>query len=536
LYSATRFTSPESEVRPQASLVSEKWSRAPLDVIVLGLLLWLPIETWALRFVPNGSLMLVIPDLLSWGAGLALIGMLIQSNSLVDYSWRHRWFLGPLLAFAATAALSALVNGVAPLEVAYWARVYLRFVPLAAIAACAPWTQRVMAKLPAVIALSLGFQLETALFEAALGRRAAEIFWPGSFQLGSVQTAVTTLSGVQDRFVGGTTGHYNILAWYIVLASAVLLSYVLSTPGRLGMNLRTVALVELIIAGLVLVLSQSRQAFFVVALAAVPLAVYLDRELGIRGRIRKAYSGLGTALRHLVPVVGVALVLVIGVLAIPRVAHVADRYSAIFTAGYWRVAGDNRGYAIGTIVPRVADEAPVLGMGPGSFGREWTVDAASAPPAVKRLDLDLHHWRYLSDVGWASIFAQTGLVGVLCLLGLLFGMARIAWNDRRRPSFVIMAACALTLLGPGMVAGAPLTYKATSSLFWVLVGLTFGMAGTMRTSATPESMRRAGRRRSRRARTTSRSGSERSTTLLGATSRQDDMPAASTCPCRAASG
>jgi len=470
---------------PQRSLISPRLARIPLDLVILGLLLWLPVETWVLRFLPSSDLLLIVPDLLSLGLGLALVFALVRSGAVAEYGHRARWLLVPILALAVTASVSALVNRVAPLEFAYWARVYLRFVPLAAVAACPPWTDRIGSRLTAVVALSLGFQLEISLFQIAMGRRAAELFWPGLFQLGSVQTTVSTLAGVQDRFVAGTLGHYNILAWYIVVASAVLVSRLLSSK-PLGRLPRAILSIELLVSLSVLTMSQSRQAFFVVMLAAVPLALYVDHEYGLRSRARLAYSKWNAAARHMVPMIAVALILVIGVIAAPHVSRLEDRYSSLFTTGYWKMAGDNRGYAIGTIVPRVALSAPVLGVGPGSFGREWTVNSSTAPPAVKRLDLDLHHWRYLSDVGWASVFAQIGLLGALSLLVLLFAVARVIWENRHLPTLVVLASVVFIMLGPGMVAGAPLTYKATSSLFWVVAGIVFGLSSTRDPSISPE--------------------------------------------------
>lgn len=463
------------EVSRQSQLVASGQPRVPLDVLVLGLLLWLPIETWILRFLPQSNVLLVLPDLVSLGLGATIVFLLFKSKALGEYVRRNRWLIASVTLLAVVASISALANRVAPLEFAYWARVYLRFIPLAMVAACPPWTERIIKRMPYVIALSLGLQLEIAFFEIVMGRRAASMFWPGSFQLGSVQTAVSTLSGVEGRFIAGTFGHYNILAWYIVLASALIISRLLS-KAALPKPVKIIFLAELLLAGFVLVMSQSRQAFFVVVLVAIPFVLYLEHEYRLRHWCRTAFSHLNTLTRHLIPMLALVLVVVVGVLTLPRITLLADRYAAVFTPAYWQVAGDNRGYAIGTTVPRVARHNPILGVGPGSFGREWTVTASSAPPAVKKLDLDLHHFRYLTDVGWASVFAQIGALGTLSLLALFVAVAVIVWRNRRRPSFVVLASAGLVLLGPGMIAGAPLTYKATSSLFWVIMGLTFGAA------------------------------------------------------------
>jgi len=91
---------------------------------------------------------------------------------------------------------------------------------------------------------------------------------------------------------------------------------------------------------------------------------------------------------------------------------------------------------------------------------------------VLRGGFNAHHARYISDAGWAGVFAQTGLLGVIGLVFLGVGLTAGVRRSWGRPSDAIPAMGAVALLVLGMLATSSLTYKPTSSLFWVVVGLT----------------------------------------------------------------
>lgn len=463
------------EERRQAKRVSMKAAlpnRIPLDLIALGLLVWLPIETWVLKFVPHSSPLLAVPDVLCLLCALVIVGVATWSDGLKGL---RRVFTLPVIAglvLAAVAGISTAVNGTSLLELAYFIRVYLRFLPLAMIASTEPWASKVARRLPGVTAIALALQLEVSLFERIGGLKAATVFWPGSFSLGRVTTAVTTLDTVEGRVVAGTLGHYNILGWYVFIASAVLVSWLLNRRIRHSKVMWWTILAELVLAAAVVMMTASRQAAFAAAAASLALGAYLlTGAAGLR-RSRAADAAPPSANRgRAITVAGFVVVLALVAVAVTQAGGAWSRYSAVFTPEYWRIAGDNRGYVVQTLVPAVAERSPVVGMGPGSFGRVWAVDAVKPPSAIRRLKLDLHHARYISDVGWANLFGQVGILGTLSVIIVCIALLVAMVRGRRRPQLVALAGGALVLLVIGNVASAPLTYKPISSLLWILIGL-----------------------------------------------------------------
>ncbi len=453
------------------STLQTRLESVPLHLVVLGLLLWLPIETWVLRFVPHGGVLLLAPDILSLAAGIVLITALwARGGRKTVAKFLISWAFLPAMLLGLSAIVSGMINHTPALETVYLLRVYLRFLPLALVTATPVWTNKVRRGLPAVVAVALAFQLEVAALQHFFGRMAAEVFWPGTFSLGAVKTAVSTLAGVQGRFVAGTTGHYNILAWYIVLAIAALLAALLSSESDMVAVVRALLTAEVLLAGVFLVLTQSRQVFFLVLLVCVPFVAYLWQFYSVRDRLSRLVRSVNR--RRTVAVLALVIVL-LGLVMLPAAKLLSQRYTSLFHADYWRAAGDNRGYAIGTIIPEVVGTAPILGFGPGSFGRDWDSATSGDAVAVQRLGLDPIRARYISDVGWASLLGQVGLLGVVATLVLSAGLLRALWRGRSSVGNTVFAGVALLLLVPGMVTGAPLTYKPTSALFWVFAGLVY---------------------------------------------------------------
>lgn len=453
-----------------ASPANLSWgSRIPFELVVLGLLFWLPIETWVLKFAPFGSWLLLLPDGICLLSGIALLTVLWRRDR---WSGIRRVFEWPTVAGVVLVVLgltSAVVNHSQSIEVAYWFRVYVRFVPLAMIAATSPWSSKIKSRLPFVVAIALAFQLEVALFQQLWGMRAAYTFWPGSFQLGSLATAANTLISVQGQLVAGTLGHYNTLGWYIVIAGSILVGFLMAAPASLNRWVRYFIVAELVVAAPMLLLTGSRQAFF----SAVVLGVFFTGYL-----LQRHLASIADPIvrrRRLLLAGGLVLILVlalgVAVSTVPALKTRASRYTAILGQDYWRVAADNRLYAIAVVAPKVLKASPMLGLGPGSFGRGETPASGEVPVAVERLSLDHHHYQFVSDVGWVSMLSIVGLGGVVVLALLTVALALGLRRNWDRPEAVAPIAAAIAIMVFGSLGTAPLTLKPTASLFWVLAGL-----------------------------------------------------------------
>jgi O-antigen ligase len=132
-------------------------------------------------------------------------------------------------------------------------------------------------------------------------------------------------------------------------------------------------------------------------------------------------------------------------------------------------AANNRGYVASIVTREVGARNPLFGMGPGSFGTSYGSETGAV--GVKALGLDVVSSRFVGDVGWVSVFAQTGLAGFVGLAGLVVVCVRVFLDRARRVEdrgFAYTVAC---VIGVGMLASTPLVAKSVSSMLWLVLGL-----------------------------------------------------------------
>ena len=232
---------------------------------VFGLLLWVPLDGWALKFVPGGSLLLVIPDAVSMLLLLlALQQMALRLRARSNRSPAMSWLLVPAVVIATAAFASWLVNGNPTLEALYWIRVNLRFVPLALWGFLYP-DFRSLAKIATV---SLYIQASVGLAELLGGKGVASFFWPGRFTIGSIATQADTLAGVGNKVVAGTVGHYNQFGLLLVLYLSVMVGALFLPQDLLSNGWRRAMRLGVPIGLAAVLVSQSRQAIAVMILLA----------------------------------------------------------------------------------------------------------------------------------------------------------------------------------------------------------------------------------------------------------------------------
>jgi hypothetical protein len=424
------------------------------DIVVIGLIVWLPIEGWVLKFVPGGSIALLASD----GVAVALtVGILLSAAMRSPSTDERRGMLrilapGGLLLVA--ALLSWLLNGASAVDAAYWIRVYLRFVPLGVVAVLEPWRSNLRRWLPPTIMGVLAFQCAVGLLQATNVAGATAFFWPGRFTIGAVSTQADTLALLGQRVVAGTTSHPNILGEMLVLCVALLMGRGVSgEETRRGWKIANWALATLGVW--VILLTQSRQA---VACMAV-FGAFLLGYVWLRGSVKLR---MGSAMLP----VGAAALGAIGLFQ--GVTPLLQRLQLLTQDTFWTVElSKNRGYALETVAARIAQRSPFFGVGPGSFGSSF--GSSTGQSGASMLALDPVAARYVGDVGWVAVFAQVGVVGVSALLLMTWGALR----GVRSPSVVakVVSVSIVAMLVIGMLASTPLIYKPVSSLMWLYLGL-----------------------------------------------------------------
>ena len=424
------------------------------DLASLLLVLWLPFETWAARFMPDGYLLLVLPELLA-------VSILIAVVAREPYG-TARWPRGALLAvllptalLAVGGVLASLFNATPWIDALYSARVAFRFIPLALVAASLPWGSSVVRRLPTVALLVLAVESAIGLAEYVGGKSVAALFWPGNFTLGPIRTQADTLASVGDRLVAGTTGHYNIYGLLLVLCIAVVVSDLVGSGTR--SSLRSGLTLAVAALGVVAVLlCGSRQAAICLVFVAAYAAVTLLRE-GRLARVGTAYVVFGATL------------LVVAAATATGQLPIMSRVESLAQPNYFETqAAQDRGYAWAVTLPRMLQRSPMFGTGPGSLGGSYS--NTLAPPGIAKLDLSPAQALYAADAGWVSAYAQLGLLGLAGYIGLLAICLTLSMRGAVR-SVVGMRAWSLSVvLALGMLASSPLSYKPTAVLWWVLFG------------------------------------------------------------------
>jgi hypothetical protein len=439
--------------------------------LVLLLLLWLPFEGWVLKFVPSGSVLLALSDVVSVWLALGLLGRLLTDRVPPDERSRLVFIGGPALMLAAVAVTSWAVNQPPAIDAVYWLRVYLRFVPFALVLANRDTREVVIRGTPAVAMTMVITQSAIGIAQYLGGGPVARFFWPGQFAIGAVASQGDTLATVGTRIVSGTLGHYNLYAMVLVLWLGVLLGAVSDRWGSRSVSYRGLLAAAIGVGSILVFLSQSRQG---VAMLAMVYALWLARSgtLAKRARGVTLVAGVAAAL-YLVADVGVG------------VEGIATRLASLGDGWFWTVeVAKSRGYVVTSVAPAVLARASILGIGPGTFVTSY--GSSAGPTGVALLGLDAGASRFVGDVGWVSVFSQVGLLGTasvvwLCLRG---------WRAARRPGLpgtvLYGGVAALATLAIGMLASTPLTYKGPSSALWVLLGILLSSVGPSTTTTSPD--------------------------------------------------
>jgi hypothetical protein len=423
---------------------------------VVGLLVWLPLEGWVAKLLQSSAI-LAVGDV---AAVALLVAFFVRQPLSVASSWRSLAPAVPLVLLGVAGLLSWVGNRTPTIDALYWARVNLRFLPLLLVASSSMWGGRVRGMLVPVALCGVFTQGIIGLAEFFGGLRVAAVFWPTQFTLGAVSTQADTLSSVGDRVVAGTTGHYNIFGALMFLYVGMLSAALLGGNSSETPRQRRLLIAAITLGAICIVLSQSRQS---IGLLACLAGLLLARSHGV-GRLGRT---AGTA----AIVVSVALVFLGGFAAL---ASVSERFGALGSASFWTDQfSRDRGYAVNVIASRVLAAAPLLGLGPGSFGTAF--GGTTGPVGVEALALDPSLSQFVGDVGWISVYVQVGLVGVLGLAYAVWRMFRLSLTRGKEPLVRTLGLVVGLSLSLGMVASSPIVYKPTSSLIWCLFGAAAGV-------------------------------------------------------------
>ncbi|NLI16540.1 MAG: O-antigen ligase family protein [candidate division Zixibacteria bacterium] len=206
-----------------------------------------------------------------------------------------------------------------------------------------------------------------------------------------------------------------------------------------------------------------------------------------------AYAGIGMILtmqRHrwryhfwLTPIVGLAGVMLVGLVApngdLASDFNIVSRFFHIFSSDYLdTISNAGRLYAILYAMPAVLMTNPLLGLGPGAFIQiSKQFSAADSFGQAAELGLNAGALNYVHDVGYVSLFAQAGLIGLGSYIWIFVRLYKIAKktivdiDNQEARDFMLGAVGFMLAVMIQNLASFNLMYRNQSVIIWTIAGL-----------------------------------------------------------------
>lgn len=230
--------------------------------------------------------------------------------------------------------------------------------------------------------------------------------------------------------------------------------------------------------------------WFIVSIILVLTALFISSS---RTSWFSAYAGIGMILtmqRHrwryhfwLTPIIGLAGVMLIDLVVpsgdLASDFNIVSRFFHIFSSDYLdTISNAGRLYAILYAMPAVLMTNPILGLGPGAFIQiSKQISAAESYGQATELGLDARALNYVHDVGYVSLFAQVGIIGLGAYTWIfvrLYKIAKKAISDTGNQDvhwFMLGAIGFIIALMVQNLASFNLMYRNQSVVIWTIAGL-----------------------------------------------------------------
>lgn len=431
--------------------------------ILVGLLAYIPLETFVLKWLPGGIAgpLGLVPEVLLFLAGISAF---MKALSEPDSEIRIRWIL-LILAFVAAGMIAIFVGGTRALDGIYWLRTNIRYTTAALIVGSLgnrAWWVGTVAR---VVAGSVVVQALIAFAQLVGGPAVSSFFAPASVVVAGRE--FVDYGGVAAG-ISGTLGFYNNFGLFSAMSAVVCLgAFVSLTQGHIRDGVRTATGRWLAVGGTAAVLSVlmsgSRQALIVMAVALMILVLI---------------SGFRRLSGRMIPIMFVLLVFTAATMLLPQLAEplswIPSRFQQAITVSSVNASlQSDRLFAVARVVPAVLAFNPITGLGPGALSSGLGLGAAAGA-----LSLSSSGVSYVQDVGWAGMLVQMGILGFSLLAYLLVSLV---WRARRlfregtldRGALATVSA-AMTIWGLAMVASSPLFIRSVSLILWSVAGLCLG--------------------------------------------------------------
>ena len=455
----------------------------------LGFLaVYLPFESLVLKFVPNEAYALVrygSEVLIYVIAGVILLRIILRatkfSSTPVDL---------PFVLFVVTLIASVAVNFVSPTIAALGMRQILRFMLVLFLVVQLKPSKEYIRNLTFILFGIVLFECTLGFLQPIIGERLDLFLLPSDARsLGNI----TLTSGVAETWdpgsrIFGTLGRYDLLGNFLYLFLLIGTGFLFEIAGKgqgergkgLGRGvekgIRT-WLIALFVMGIpALMLTYSRASWFAFFLGFLFIGLWIKRDRRI-----------GIALVSFILIIGTYLA--ISGLSVRYITDtpgqtVADRFFESFSYARWasEYYGLGRTYWMVQTPLEVVSHSPFFGVGPGQFGG----GAAAALHNTKvyeslGLPFGVFGTEGYIDNNWFSLWGETGTIGVVLYMWILFLLFRYAVNLYRtskdpftRSIAIGFAACVLAFAFNGF-SSTLFEIRTAAFYFWMYAGFVIAL-------------------------------------------------------------
>lgn len=441
--------------------------------MILGLLIWLPIETVMIRFVPIDlrAYARYVPELVLYvGLLFAYISYIRRTHNVLP----HLPLLSWVALYIGMGVLSWLTFQYDPLTFAFGIRQLLRFFLIIFYVHFMQYDEHTVKEIVWVAFACVIGQVGIGLLQyLAQGRLDPYLFTSTTLTIGN--TAI--ISEIPQFWAPGsrifaTMGRYDQLGSLLAICAPALLGFIYTKRTNIHPSRLLLALILVLLA---LFLTKSR-ASWLAALAAMTVIGFV-----IKKDWRFITGGLIAAVLFGTYLLGFALVNQnISAITETRNQSVAERVFEAVSLRAWQDSYDGHGriYFIINTPLRVVSLSPVFGVGPGQYG--GGVAAARLNTAIYDrvlIPFGIQGQFGQIDNSWFSLWGEVGTVGAFAWLGLFGAIIRMAYFVYNRTTHAWIEAISLGTIGAtsGMIIigffGPYFEFRTTMFYYWLMVAI-----------------------------------------------------------------
>jgi len=442
--------------------------------VVLLLALFMPFESFVLKFLPVSDQMYFVSQFLSEFMIYITFFILATKKIITGKTFVRTPIDVPLLVFISVTAISIAINR-APVEGSLLnLRPFLRYIVLYYLVVNLDINPEHVSTITRIVILIAVVQMLIGAVQIVGKGAINEILLPRPNTVtvfGQTREFTLVSRGREIGSVFGTLGDTIHLGLFMLICLIV----------YLGRQERIKIHSAMFVAAiLIAILYSYSRASFMAGLIAI-LGFFLLRAGLKRVLMISFFPGL-------LGLIVVGWIVGIGLSINPRVGSgefteptyssqtITENIVNVFSTGYLRLARGNRIAALVETAPTVLANKPFFGYG---YDMEHAVEGLNSA-RKSYIETPFNEWRKLhfEDVYWVALLTYTGLLGVGVFVLLLFRLnsfARRVIRDRRsdyRTREIALSVAVVTLITPLLLFfNQTLKFRVYSFYFWLLAGL-----------------------------------------------------------------